>query len=83
MYHLFIIVVNRSLIGEFYVTHASRPYRATICRQRELTLGHTHTFWPYKDTESLPEWGINSMPGHIRDNKNIKYDTHHSLTHSF
>ena len=28
----------------FYVNHATRPYRATTWRERELTLDHIHTF---------------------------------------
>ena len=26
------------------MTHATRPYRSTTCRGRELTLDHIHTF---------------------------------------
>ena len=30
------------------------PYRATICRERELTPDHIHTFWPHKDMPGPP-----------------------------
>ena len=41
------------------------PYRATTCRERELTLDHIQYifFWPRKGTEGLPGWVISLMPG--------------------
>ena len=40
------------------------PYRATTCRERELTLDNIYIlFWPHKDIEGLSGWGIGSMPG--------------------
>ena len=38
-------------------------YRATTCRERELTLDHIHTFLQHRDMEGHPGWGISSMPG--------------------
>ena len=40
-------ILYRSLTSPYrciYVTHASRAYKATTCRERELTLDHIHTF---------------------------------------
>ena len=53
---------NASFIGAFtWLTH-SRPYRATTCRKRELTLDLKRIFWPHKDMEGLLGWEISSMP---------------------
>ena len=48
------------------------------------TLDHIHTFWPHKDMEGLSGgWGISSMPGHLRDNTNMKDEhTIHTSIHS-
>ena len=54
---------NLPLICAFTWITPPGPYRATTCRERELTLDHIHTFLPEKDMESLPGWGIISMPG--------------------
>ena len=43
------------------MTHAARPYTATNCRERELTLDHIHTF--------LTTQGHG---GYLRDNMNTK-----------
>ena len=37
------------------------PCRVTTCQERQLTLDHI-IFWPHKDMDDLPGWGINSMP---------------------
>ena len=39
--------------------------------------------WPHKDIEGLPEWESVQWQGHLRDNTNMKDNTHHSCTHSF
>ena len=55
--------LSLTLIGAFMWLMPHVPYRATTCWERELSLDHIHTFWPHKDTEGLPRWGISSMPG--------------------
>ena len=58
-------------------------YRAMICRKRELTLDHIHTFWPRMHMEGLPDEWSAQCRGHVRDNTNIKDDTHiYSHIHS-
>ena len=55
---------NLPLLGTFTCPMPSGPYRATICRGRELIYGsHTYFFWPHKDMERLPGWVISPMPG--------------------
>ena len=50
----------------FYVTHATGPYTATICRGTVLTLDHIGLlyilFWPHKNMEGLLGWGLSSLP---------------------
>ena len=81
--HSCITLVKLSLIGVFTWLTPPGPYRHTTCRQRELTLDQVHTFLPHQDMEGHSVWGISSMRGHLRDNTNMKDDTHHSRTHSF
>ena len=54
---------NLLLIGALMWLTPSRPYRNMTYRKKELTLDHIHTFWPHKDKQDLPVWGISSMPG--------------------
>ena len=73
---------NLPLIGEFSSLTPPRPYRATTCRERELTLHHIHTFLPCKDMEGLLGWGISSMLGPLpRQHKHESRYT--SSTHPF
>ena len=61
------------------------PYRVKTCRERELTLDHIQCrlFWPHKDMEGSPGEVLAQCRGHLRDNTNVKDDTHHSRIHSF
>ena len=71
---------NLSLIGSF--TWPMPPYRATICRGRELNCDHRILFWPHKDMESLPGWVISAMPG--PPPRQHKYERHYTpSTHPF
>ena len=38
------------------------PYKATTCREKELTLDHIQFLWPHKDMEGLPGRGLISLP---------------------
>ena len=54
---------NLPRIGTFTWLTPPGPYRATICREREcLWITYIDFFWPHKDMEGLPRWGISSNP---------------------
>ena len=58
------------------------PYRATTCRERELILDHI-LFDHTRTWLAFPDEGSAQCRGHLRDNRNMKDDTHHLNTHSF
>ena len=45
---------NLSLIGAITLLMPSGPYRATTCREKELTLDHIHTFLTTQEREKPP-----------------------------
>ena len=59
------------------------PFRVTTCRERKLYLEHKNTFFDHRRAwRAFPDEGSAQCRGRLRDNMNIKDDTHHSLTHS-
>ena len=72
------------------------PYRCILSDPRHPGLtdsrpvGRGNLLWityllclPHKDMEGLPDEGSAQSRGHLRDNTNMKDDTHHSRSHSF
>ena len=52
------------------------PYRATICRENELTFGPRTNFFDHTRTwRASPDEGSAEYRGHLRDNTNMKDDT--------
>ena len=48
----------------FYVTHAARTLQIHNLSEVGINLWITYIlFWPHKDIEDLPRWGISSIPG--------------------
>ena len=74
--------LNLSLIGTFTWLMPPGPYRASTCRERQLTLDQVQyiLFWPHKDMESLPGWVISSMrwppPRHHKHERRYTPFTH-------
>ena len=52
------LFLTSPLIDAFTWLTPPGPYRATTCWERELTLDHIILFWPHKDMEGFPGWGI-------------------------
>ena len=50
-------------LGTFTWPTPPGPYRATTCRERELTLDHIHTFLTTDVHRGPPGWGISSISG--------------------
>ena len=66
-----------------YVTHAAGPYRATICRGRELNYGsHTYVFDHTRAWRASPDEWSAQCRGHFRDRTNMKDNTHQAHTQS-
>ena len=75
---------NLSLIATFTWLTPPGFYRATTCRERELTLDHIHTLFYHTRTwrASPDEWSVQCRD-HLRDNTNMKVETqHHAHIHS-
>ena len=72
---------NLPLIGTFMWPTLPGPYRATTCRGRELNYGSYTYFFDHTSTwrASPNEWSA-QFRGHLRDNTNVKDDSHHSRT---
>ena len=75
---------NLPLTGTFTRPTPPGPYRATTCRRRELNYGSHTYFFDHTRTwrASSDEWSAQCW-GHLRDNTNMKDDTHQAHTHSF
>ena len=54
---------NLPLIGSFTWLTPPRPYRAKICRGRELNFGSHTLFWQHENMDGIPGWVISSMMG--------------------
>ena len=57
------------------------PYRATTCRERELTMNHIHIFVTTQGLEVSPDEGSAQCRGQLQDNTNMKDDKLNSRTH--
>ena len=75
---------NVSLIGTFTWLTPPGPYRATNCRERELTMENIHNFLTTQEHgRASSDEGSAQCRGHLLDNTDMKDDTHHSHTHWF
>ena len=74
---------NHPLKGVFTWLTPPGPSRATTCRERDLTLDQKHTFFYHTRTmRASPHERSAQCRGHLRDNTNMKDDTHQTRTHS-
>ena len=75
--------INLSLIGALTWFTPPGPYRATTCRERELTLDHIILFDHTRTWRASPDEGFAQCRSHFRDNTNMLDDTKQWRTHPF
>ena len=77
------IIVDLSLIGMFYETHASRALQSHDLSGEGINFGsHTYFSDHTRTWRASPDEWSTQCRGHLRDNTNIKDYTHHSLIYS-
>ena len=82
-YNIALPKFNLFLIDTITCLSPPGPYRATTCRERELTLDHMHTSLTTQGHGgSSPDEGSSQCRGHLQDNANMKDNTHQAHTQS-